>query len=242
MTRLNIATDVCSIPLDQSEFNRIMGFGYTLPVPFEDAFQKVSTILETGTACAEVVFFDNHEVTIQQNTIKIKEIELQTGAKVTSFFKDCDSVALFICTLGAVFESRMKSFQTDPLEAYFADAIGSLKCEAFANNVHQQMAAHVAKEGFTVTNRYSPGYCRWDVSEQQKIFSFFGNTPTGITLNASSLMSPIKSISGIAGIGKGVENTPYLCDICTDTHCIYRKNNHVIKNRIFESEKNLTLI
>ena len=224
MVRLHFYRDICEIPLDQKEFNRVMGFEDELPAPFMEAFQKVSTALATGTARAQIVIFDSSEVTITPNQLIIQGMALQIGKKLISYLKDCHRAALFICTLGTAFEHRMKSFQSDPVEAYFADAIGSLQCEAFADRVHQQIVGHVAKEGLTATNRYSPGYCHWDVSEQQKLFSFFANTPTGITLNASSLMSPIKSISGLVGIGNGVKNTPYLCDICKDTHCIYRKN------------------
>jgi len=76
--------------------------------------------------------------------------------------------------------------------------------------------------GLKVSNRYSPGYCTWDVSEQKKLFSFFPDRFAGITLSDSSLMNPIKSVSGIAGIGKDIKHLGYVCDNCTVVDCVFR--------------------
>jgi len=56
--------------------------------------------------------------------------------------------------------------------------------------------------GKKITNRYSPGYCGWDVTEQHKLFQLMPENYCGIKLTPSALMDPVKSISGIIGIGK----------------------------------------
>ena len=223
MRRLKIQKAISKIPLDMKEFRRIMGFGEVMPPPFDHIFESVSTALQMGTARAEALIFDHDEVEMQKSAIVIKGIPFDTGSRVANWLKHCTGAALFICTLGIEFEQQMKSLQNDPVEAWFADAIGSLKCEAFADMVHRQIGEEVSKEGLSMTNRNSPGYCNWSVGEQQKLFTFFRQNSTGITINSSSLMSPIKSISALAGIGKKVKKTPYICDVCTDSHCAYRK-------------------
>jgi cobalamin-dependent methionine synthase I len=60
------------------------------------------------------------------------------------------------------------------------------------------------------------------VSEQQKLFSFFPENFAGISLSDSSLMNPIKSVSGIAGIGTAVKYLGYACDDCTQADCVFR--------------------
>ena len=74
-----------------------------------------------------------------------------------------------------------------------------------------------------LTNRYSPGYCHWDVADQRKLFSLFPSAPCGVTLTSSLLMNPVKSISGVIGIGKSVGYRDYPCALCLSNHCIYRK-------------------
>ncbi|MCL2728224.1 MAG: hypothetical protein FWD56_07560 [Bacteroidales bacterium] len=226
MRRLLIHRAIGDISFDQEEFHRMMGFGTVLPSPFDEISLKISESLRVGIACSEIVIFDSDEVKIEQDKVVIQEVPFFTGRNVNSFLQHCSEAALFICTLGAEFEQRMKLFQGDSIALWFADVMGSLLCEAWADIVHDCVIQEAKKEGFTVTNRYSPGYCNWCVDEQQKLFSFFGKSPTGVTLNDSSLMSPLKSISGIVGMGKDVKQIPYLCNMCADAHCSYRSINN----------------
>jgi hypothetical protein len=92
-----------------------------------------------------------------------------------------------------------------------------------ANQIHQHIKNIAGVSGMKITNRYSPGYCSWNVSEQKKLFSLLPEGCCGITLSASSLMSPIKSISGIIGMGRSVEFKEYVCEICSMKDCIFRQ-------------------
>jgi hypothetical protein len=75
-----------------------------------------------------------------------------------------------------------------------------------------------------ITNRYSPGYCDWNVGEQHKLFSFFPDNYCGIRLTPSALMDPVKSVSGIIGIGENVKRNDYTCRVCDMKDCIYRRS------------------
>lgn len=93
-------------------------------------------------------------------------------------------------------------------------------------NAMDKVQLHLEKEmmdqGKKITNRYSPGYCEWPLSGQRDLFAYIGDHPTGITINESCLMQPIKSVSGIIGIGDEVRKRSYGCDICNSTSCAYR--------------------
>ena len=77
---------------------------------------------------------------------------------------------------------------------------------------------------------YSPGYCGWHVSGQRKLFERLRPEEIGITLNASFLMSPLKSVSGalvcaepeahsLAFESEGFEERFECCDACRDRSC-----------------------
>jgi len=74
-----------------------------------------------------------------------------------------------------------------------------------------------------VSNRFSPGYCTWDVSEQHKLFQLLPKEFCGVSLSDSALMQPIKSISGFIGIGKNITYNHYKCKFCTQKNCTYKK-------------------
>ena len=110
----------------------------------------------------------------------------------------------------------------DLLKGYVYDVIGSEVVEAAADMMQEELKVEAAARGKNITNRFSPGYCGWDVAEQHKLFSFFRDNFCGITLTGSALMNPIKSVSGLIGIGENVKYAPYQCHLCDDRNCIYR--------------------
>ena len=116
----------------------------------------------------------------------------------------------------------------DLLKGYVYDVIGSEVVEAAADMMQEELRKSMAASGKEITNRFSPGYCGWDVAEQHKLFSFFKDNFCGITLTESALMNPVKSVSGLIGIGRNVRFTPYQCKLCEDKNCIYRNRKSKI--------------
>ena len=48
---------------------------------------------------------------------------------------------------------------------------------------------------------YSPGYCGWHISAQERLFARLRPEQIGIRLNERFLMTPLKSISGVLVAG-----------------------------------------
>lgn len=133
--------------------------------------------------------------------------------------------ALFICTSGVEYEAyqqRLKE-QGDMVRVFIADALGSVIAERCADQMEQHLQESINKLGWRHTNRFSPGYCGWHVSQQQRLFPLFEGKTCGVTLTDSSLMVPIKSVSGIIGLGKEVRKLDYTCGLCDFKQCYKRK-------------------
>lgn len=137
-----------------------------------------------------------------------------------------EAFALFIATAGLEYEqyqSRLKE-QGDMVRMFIADALGSVIAERCADEMEKSVQQSIDKLGWKHTNRFSPGYCGWDVSEQQLLFPLLGRETCGVRLTESSLMVPIKSVSGIIGLGKGVSHKDYTCGLCNYAQCYKRKS------------------
>ena len=136
-----------------------------------------------------------------------------------------EAYTLFMCTAGEEFETFQKRLKTegDMVRVFIADALGSVIAEKCADQMENSLQLSIDKLGWKHTNRFSPGYCGWHVSEQQKLFPLFDGHTCGITLTESSLMVPIKSVSGIIGLGKEVRRLDYTCGLCTFEKCYKRK-------------------
>ncbi len=162
---------------------------------------------------------------IKEGKICIEGNELEIGNQIASYLRGASHAALFVCTAGDVFTSMAKRYNEngDYLEAYIADAIGSLTVENAMDKIQCQLSLSLVGDNLSISNRYSPGYCNWALVGQQSLFYLIGENPVGVVLSESSLMTPIKSVSGIIGIGAQMKKRDYGCQICNNKTCIYRK-------------------
>lgn len=159
--------------------------------------------------------------------IKIEGTRFQTGKIVRNLLRNSEQYAFFTVTAGPEPEVLARSLMDSGqfLEGFIVDLIGSGIVDSAANQVHEYIRNLVGEQGLKVTNIYSPGYCSWNVDEQQKLFRLLPEGFCGITLSESSLMSPIKSLSGIIGIGSSVKFNDYTCQICSMKNCRFSFKN-----------------
>lgn len=162
---------------------------------------------------------------IASGRLTVEGVTFEVGSQVCGYLKGADEAAFFLCTAGALFsdEAHVLNESGDFMEAYIIDAIGSLSVERAMDRIHKALETEQAERGLKITNRYSPGYCNWPLKDQRPLFGFVGENPTGIVLSESCLMHPIKSVSGVIGIGEKARRRAYGCVICKNTTCIYRR-------------------
>ena len=168
---------------------------------------------------------DIETLNVKEGIIKIDHHELSLGRQVCGYIKQSTRAALFLCTAGEDF-TRMTNVlneQGDIMEAYILDAIGSLTVENAIAKIQENLRLSFHADHLKISNRYSPGYCNWPLTDQKALFELIGENPTGISLSDSCLMTPRKSVSGIIGIGKNLKHQEYGCKICSNTSCMYRK-------------------
>jgi hypothetical protein len=158
-------------------------------------------------------------------TIEINNIVFDLKKIVFGQIRRSDSVAVFLCTAGKEIgiRSREAMKEGDLLTGYIYDVVGSEIADSAADIMQSRLREKITAEGKKITNRYSPGYCDWDVAEQHKLFQLMPDNYCGIKLNSSALMDPEKSVSGFIGIGENVRYNEYTCGLCDMKDCIYRK-------------------
>ena len=151
--------------------------------------------------------------------------DFDMGKIILRQLRDSEAYALFICTAGVEYEAyqqRLKE-QGDMVRVFIADALGSVIAEKCADQMEKALQESIDKLGWKHTNRFSPGYYGWHVSQQQLLFPLFQGHTCGVTLTDSSLMLPIKSVSGIIGLGASVRKLDYTCGLCDFKQCYKRK-------------------
>ncbi|MCX6326689.1 MAG: methionine synthase [Bacteroidia bacterium] len=180
---------------------------------------------EISNIKAQYTIFQGAQFDNETKSVEINNVSFHIKKIVFGQIKKSDSIAIFLCTAGEEIgiRSRKAMQERDFLRGYIYDVIGSEIVEAAVDMMQNELEKSVISSGKKITNRYSPGYCGWDVAEQHKLFRLVPGNYCGIRLTQSALMDPVKSVSGIIGIGKNVKMNPYTCSLCDLKDCIYRK-------------------
>jgi hypothetical protein len=219
--------DFDDLKLTVSQIEKVLGYtDKRSEVHFSDLIEKaLKEAAEVCTIKAEYRIFNDITFNNIDKTVLVKEITFDIKKIIFGQLKKSESAAFFICTageeIGKMSRKAMKS--GDLLGGYIYDVVGSEIVESAADLMQAELEKTVALSGRKITNRFSPGYCGWDVSEQHKLFQLMPGTWCGVRLTPSSLMDPEKSVSGMIGIGKNVRHLPYTCNICNMKDCIYRR-------------------
>ncbi|HAH23858.1 MAG TPA: hypothetical protein DCL77_08885 [Prolixibacteraceae bacterium] len=220
------------LTIDRSYLSAILGFpDGNLPEPFDEyvaeAIQKAEILCDIqGAFC----FTESMEFTSDNSHLVVDGIEFGIGKTVAKELRNSNKAAFFICTAG----ERMSRYSQkmlkgeNPVLGYVLDVLGSMIVEAATDELQKEIKQIAFTQGFSITNRYSPGYCKWSVGDQHKLFSFFPVNCCGIRLTESALMHPIKSVSGIIGIGKEVKFRQYTCDLCNQVDCFHKNHQRMI--------------
>ena len=228
-TGINIrefAIEGTEVPIDDARILHVLGYPKNymtdqLRSAIDLAKEKVFELCERRCGFGYV----HNSFSISDGGFTTQGVTFAAGNIITTFLRRCSGIAFFAGTIGPFYERWIRHCfeEGEPLLGMVGDVIASELAEQTADHVEARIAEFAAQEGLMITNRYSPGYCGWSVAEQHKLFSFLPPKFCGITLNESALMIPMKSVSGIIGVGKKVVKQPYTCDACGLEHCVYRR-------------------
>lgn len=214
------------LSIDLQNLQTILGYpGEPLPAPFdgylEEALAFASKVADIQAVCRLV---EPIELEPSKGRIVADGQVFNIGKTLCKELKYAEKLLFFICTAGKTISDRSSELLTgeDPVQGYVLDQVGIFLTEAAGNRMQELVREDLSPE-YRLTNRYSPGYCHWEMSDQLKLFSLFPPAPCGVTLTTSLLMNPVKSISGVIGVGQSVGYRDYPCALCLSEHCIYRK-------------------
>ncbi len=216
-----------SLALTQQDIVNALGYA-DAPVPeylpdmIDEALDAAEPLLDVR--CGFRVYTGT-DVSLSPDTLGCAHVRFSTGRIIATRLRHSTSLAVFAATIGPGVEtaSRRLMAEGDDLTGFIYDTIASAYAETAAEWIEQTIAAAAAADNEHITNRYSPGYCDWRVAEQHALFSLLPPGFLGISLTESALMLPIKSVSGIIGIGTGVKREQYQCSVCDMGECIRRK-------------------
>jgi hypothetical protein len=233
-----LTIDFNDLEIDRQKIEATLGYTeHKIPIHFSGLVDEI--ICELPARCSVKTGFRILDIKNPDGRIdglSIANTFFNTGKIVAGQIKKAEQVALFVSTIGSEMEKWSKDLfiKGDPLMCYLVDTIASVTVENVTAYLHDYIEELMLKKGLKITNRYSPGYCSWPVSDQHLLFSLLPSNFCGITLTESALMTPIKSVSGIIGIGHQVKRKDYICDKCGVDDCTY-KSKKTSRSRLIKA-------
>lgn len=220
-----------SIPFGELSVTRqevYKAMGYGTQTPDGDIRKMVDEAIGHATTFGIARFmYLTVEGYLTKNTLQIADQTLCVGTTIARQLAGSETFMLFVATTGREFEEWLEKVKSsnDIVLQFIADSLGSCLAEKTADCMEAYIKQEISPKNLKHTNRLSPGYCDWPVSEQQKLFSLFPTpNPCDIQLLPSCLMIPVKSVSGIIGIGTNVGRSDYPCGLCTLERCFKNKS------------------
>ena len=146
--------------------------------------------------------------------------------QVGDFLGRSTRAAVFLATAGPeIVELAERALRgRDTMGGLAYNALGSQLAEAVVGRLVEDLGRH-AGPGESLTLRYSPGYCGISLAQQRTIFRLVDAVRLGVELLPTLIMKPVKSVSGLIGIGPEAAVAAYgtPCDRCPSLDCRMRR-------------------
>jgi len=215
------------LDLPVREVLRLMGGAHRKPV-HPHVLDLANRLLEESAPYlqARAVYLVCNVVRMADTELELDQGLLFCGA-IARFLKPTRRVALFVATIGHKIEqlAGQRWLAGEALESYTLQAIGSAATDAAADALVEHLWSHEAGPNEAITPLFNPGYCGLPIEEQKTLFSVIDASPIGVTLLPSMMMRPVKSVSGLVGIGRagevGAHGVP--CEHCKLQDCQMRR-------------------
>lgn len=215
--------------LTEDQIINLLGYdNESVPEPIVDSIRSILEILPTKVDYKSgFKVFNPRKVSVDKECFVIDNRKFDSGKIINVNLKDSETIGFLVATIGSAIGDWYQSLmsQNEILNGYLVDKIASELVEMIGDKTETKLKEILQPLELKTTNRYSPGYCGWNVSDQQKLFSLLPQNFCDVSLNKNSMMLPIKSISAVIGIGKNVEKKNYQCSICDIEFCYKRERN-----------------
>lgn len=215
------------LPIESNRPALLRYLGYRRATPIAP---KIPDVIERALAVGQTRLEPRATYAVfklhQRDSMRLHLGDTVIQGKVATFLARADRIVAFVATVGAGISEAASAAAAagDLLTSWALDALGSWATEATANALTHHIRSQL-QELETLSPRYSPGYCGMDMTQQRVMFNLSHAEGIGVALLPSLLMQPLKSVSGLYGIGSedafGADATP--CERCNETRCTMRR-------------------
>lgn len=157
--------------------------------------------------------------------MKIHGVTFAVGEKVFMPMRRSTMAAVYICSAGKEIAQWLQAISKkgDLPQIRLSEILTTIMLETAMDQIQHDLMRDASYRHLRITNRFSPGYCNWDIEDKKKVLSMIPDGFCNMRLNGNGITSSANYVSGIIGIGRDVESLALKCDHCSTPHCLISK-------------------
>ena len=150
------------------------------------------------------------------------------GNAIRKHLAGAERVVFLTATIGEAVEDAITRHFDEGGYAHsvLLDAAATAAVEQTCDACEAMLRPQLAKEGFSMRWRFSPGYGDWDVHAQPELLRLTKAETIGVSLTESFMLRPRKSVTAVIGLLRGAgdkKDAPKSCACCPKTDCPFRR-------------------
>ena len=162
----------------------------------------------TDEAISEVMKLDFYRACYAELPVKVDEGHVDfvftsvSSRDLARRLSGCTHALIVATTLGISADRLIRRYmKTSPAKAYLINSACTERVEALTDTLAMALDEKYAKDGMSLTRRFSPGYGDLGIEFQKEIFALISpEKHLGVTLSEGLLMTPSKSVTAIIGL------------------------------------------
>nr|MBC8273781.1 hypothetical protein [Chloroflexota bacterium] len=169
------------------------------------------------------VAYEYYQVTgMSSGQVSLEGDKAIHGSLLPTIFPEAKELAALVCTIGPKLEKQVTDYSKsgETLRGMILDGIGSAAVDMLAPEACRLIASRATSHGHQTSSPVSPGWPGLPLTEQWNLFELVNTQEIGVSLTASGIMVPRKSVSMVIGIGPQMA-TWTRAEVCT--RCSLRK-------------------
>ena len=211
--------------LKETEILRYAGYGTYQPIDTEMmGIRKIADEVKsaaTPRACCRILPIRTESGMVDFGAFQVHSHQLSKN------LSGCKKALLFSATVGVQIDRIIGKYsQVSPASAVIAQAAGTAAVESWCDLFLSGISESLKKEQTYLRPRFSPGYGDFAIAHQTEICRELDTArKIGVSLTASLLMTPTKSVTAIVGISNMDERCNQAgCEVCGKRkECLYAR-------------------
>lgn len=193
---------------DYLEVFRYMGYGLKDRTELDDDVRLLvkQIVPELQNLITPQAVYVCYPLKIEGDVLYFSDYQVQSK-ELSRFLRDCSSIYLFAATLGPKIDQQIQKMQKlDPVKAVIMHSTGAMFIEEYCNQICNIIKQQAFEEGFSVKNRFSPGFADVPLETQKLFFKVLDcSKKIGLTLMDTLIMAPEKSVTAFVGCYKEIK-------------------------------------